>query len=123
MVWLKRLIFSFSLLFSSSNLFSNELNVNVVTELSCILKIKTKKIDKRGVLKNKSFLFSGKHAGISRAEAKSLIEKNSGITLSSVSSNLDFLVIGDKPTTRKIQQARSLGVKIISLAELKKLLN
>ena len=108
---------------SIKNFFLNELNVNIVIELSSILKIESKKIDKSGVLKNKSFLFTGKLVGISRAEAKSLIEKNSGITLSSVSRNLDFLVTGDKPTKRKIQQAQSLGVKIISLAELKKLLN
>ena len=68
-------------------------------------------------------MFTGKLEGISRAEAKSLIEKNSGTTLSSVSKNLDYLVTGDKPTKKKIDQAKSIGVKIISLKELKKLLN
>ena len=37
-------------------------------------------------------MFTGKLNGISRAEAKSLIEKNSGKTLSSVNLNLDYLV-------------------------------
>ena len=46
-------------------------------------------------------MFTGKLEGISRAEAKSLIEKNSGTTLSSVSKNLDYLVTGDKPTKKK----------------------
>ena len=68
-------------------------------------------------------MFTGKLEGISRAEAKSLIEKNSGTTLSSVSNNLNYLVTGDKPTKKKIDQAKSIGVKIISLKELKKLLN
>ena len=68
-------------------------------------------------------MFTGKLDGISRAEAKSLIDKNSGNTLSSVSKNLDYLVIGDKPTKKKIEQANNLGIKIISLIDLKKLLN
>ena len=68
-------------------------------------------------------MFTGKLNGISRAEAKSLIEKNSGITLSNVSKNLNFLVIGEKPTKKKLDQAKFLGVKIISQDDLKKLLN
>ena len=68
-------------------------------------------------------MFTGKLEGISRAEAKSIIEKNSGTTLSSVSKNLDFVVIGQKPTKRKIDQAKALGVQIISQNELKKLLD
>ena len=68
-------------------------------------------------------MFTGKLDGISRAEAKSLIDKNSGTTLSNIHKNLDFLVIGDKPTMRKVEQAKSMGIKIISLKELKKLLD
>ena len=68
-------------------------------------------------------MFTGKLNGISRAEAKSLIEKNSGINLNSVSKNLDVLVIGDKPTKRKVDQAKNLKIKIMSLEELKKLLD
>ena len=74
-------------------------------------------------MKDKSFLFTGRLEGISRAEAKSLVEKNSGITLSSVNKNLDFLVIGEKPTKKKIEHAKNLGIKIISLEDLKKLIN
>ena len=54
---------------------------------------------------------------------KSMVEKNSGTTLSSVNKNLNFLVIGDKPTKRKLDQAKLLGIKILSLNDLKKLLN
>ena len=60
---------------------------------------------------------------MSRAEAKSIIEKNSGTTLTSISKNLNYLVIGDKPTKRKIDEAKNLGIKIISQDQLKKLLN
>ena len=68
-------------------------------------------------------MFTGKLNGISRAEAKSLIEKNSGTTLSNVSKNLNFLVAGEKPTKRKVDQAKVFGVKIISQDDLKRLLN
>ena len=68
-------------------------------------------------------MFTGKLIGISRAEAKSLIEKNSGTTLSSITKNLNFLVIGEKPTKRKVDQAKNLGIKIISQDDLKKLLD
>tara|TARA_B100000674_G_scaffold117666_1_gene88920 strand:- start:1268 stop:1474 length:207 start_codon:yes stop_codon:yes gene_type:complete len=68
-------------------------------------------------------MFTGKLEGISRAEAKSLIEKNSGNTLSSISKNLDYLVIGMNPTKKKVEQARNLGIKVISQETLIKLLN
>ena len=103
--------------------FSNKLNVDVVLELSSILNIKHQKLNKNGILTKKNFMFTGKLSGISRAEAKSLIEKNSGTTLSSVNKNLDYLVIGEKPTKRKVDQAKTLGIKLITQDELLKLLN
>ena len=108
---------------SLKKFFSNKLNINIVIELNSKLKIENQQLNQNGVLKDKSFMFTGKLEGISRAEAKSLIEKNSGITLSSISKNLNFLVLGEKPTRRKVEQAKKLGIKIISLIELKKLLN
>ncbi len=108
---------------SLKNFFSNKFNSDIVIQLNSILKIQNPNLNQNGILKNKTFMFTGKLEGISRAEAKSLIEKNSGTTLSSVSKNLDYLVTGDKPTKKKIDQAKSIGVKIISLKELKKLLN
>ena len=108
---------------SLKNFFSNKFNSEIVIQLNSILKIQNPNLNQNGILKDKTFMFTGKLEGISRAEAKSLIEKNSGTTLSSVSKNLDYLVTGDKPTKKKIDQAKSIGVKIISLKELKKLLN
>ncbi len=108
---------------SLTNYFSNKSNVNITIELNSILKIESQISNKNGVLKDKCFMFTGKLNGMSRAEAKSLIEKNSGSTLSSVNKNLDYLVVGEKPTKRKIEQAKNLGINIISLGELKSLLN
>ena len=57
--------------------------------------------DKNGLLKDKTFMLTGKLNGISRAEAKSLIEENSGTSVSSISKKLNYLIIGDKPTKKK----------------------
>ena len=66
-----------------------------------------------GLLKNKTFLVTGKLNGISRAELKSLIEENSGKTVSSVSKKLNYLIIGDKPTKKKIDNAKQLKIDVI----------
>ena len=68
-------------------------------------------------------MFTGKLTGMSRAEAKSLIEKNSGTIISNVSKKLDYLIIGEKPTKRKVEAAKELKIKIIDQSELNKLLN
>ena len=108
---------------SIKNFFSNKLNSNIVIELNSILKIENQISNENGKLRDKSFMFTGKLDGISRAEAKSLIEKNSGTTLSSVNKKLDYLVLGEKATKRKVEQAKNLGINIISFEELRKLLN
>ena len=76
-----------------------------------------------GLLKNKTFLVTGKLNGISRAEVKSLIEENSGKTISSVSKKLNFLIIGEKPTKKKVDYAKQLKIKVIDQAEFLKMLN
>ena len=108
---------------SLKNFFSDQVNLNVVKKLIPILNIKNVIENKKGKLKNKSFMFTGKLLNISRAEAKSLTEENSGKILSNVSKKLDYLVIGEKPTTKKVKLAKELNIKIISQPEWKKLLN
>ena len=60
---------------------------------------------KTGLLSNKTFMLTGKLNGMSRAEAKSLIELNSGSIISNISKKLDFLIAGEKPTKRKVDMA------------------
>ncbi len=108
---------------SLRHFFSYELNFKIMFELSRILNIVSDNSNRSGKLKNKTFMFTGKLDGISRAEAKSMIEKNSGNTMSNISKNLDFLVIGENPTKRKIEQAKKLNIKVIKQKELYKLLN
>ena len=47
-------------------------------------------------------MLTGKLNGISRAEAKSLIEQNSGKIISNVNKKLDYLITGEKPTIKKL---------------------
>ena len=68
------------------NYFLNKENQKILNELQQILKIQDIIQNKNdGNLKNKTFLITGKLSGISRAELKSIIERNSGSIISSVS--------------------------------------
>ena len=77
---------------------------------------------KNGPLKNKTFLETGNLKEISRAEVKSLIETNSGTIVSSVSKKLDYLVVGEKPTNKKVINAKELNIKIINQDQFLKML-
>ena len=80
-------------------------------------------INNNGLLKNKTFMLKGKLNGISRAEAKSLIEQNSGKIISNVNKKLDYLIVGDKPTLKKLNIAKDWNIKVINQAEWLKMLN
>ena len=68
-------------------------------------------------------MITGKLNGISRAEAKSLIEENSGTIVSSVTKKLNFLIIGEKPTKRKVETAKDLKIDCIDQNRFLKMLN
>ena len=109
---------------SIKSFFSNETNLKVLNELEKVLMVKNVILNSEdGLLKNKTFLVTGKLNGISRAEVKSLIEENSGKTVSSVSKKLNYLIIGDKPTKKKIDSAKQLNINVIDQAEFLKMLN
>ncbi len=102
---------------SLKKFFENKSNYKIIEKLSSILNISDLKLNKDGKLFNNTFMFTGKLSNMSRAEAKSLIEENSGSVVSSVNKKLKYLIIGEKPTNRKIQQAKELGIKILSQRE------
>ena len=109
---------------SLKNFFSNKKNKIVLDQLKQILEILPEKQKSlSGKLKDLTFMFTGKLEGISRAEAKSLIENNSGKIVSNVSKKLNILVVGEKPTTRKVTEAKNFGVKVISQTELVEMIN
>ena len=109
---------------SIKSFFSNKINLEVLFELKKILKINNAvPINQTGVLKNKTFMLTGKLEKMSRAEAKSLIEQNSGKIISNVNKKLDYLIIGDKPTMKKVNNAKKLNIKVITQDEWIKMLN
>ena len=103
---------------SLEKFFSNKINLQVLSELKKIIKISdVETVNKTGMLKNKTFMFTGK------LKEKSLVEKNSGKIISNVSKKLDYLVVGEKSTTKKINNAKELNVNVINQEEWEKMLN
>jgi len=111
-------------LVSIKNFFSKNINLKILNELDKVLNIQVAKVvNTKGLLRDKSFLVTGKLNNISRAEVKSLIEENSGTTVSSVSKKLNYLITGEKPTKKKIESAKALKIKIIDQNEFLRMLN
>ena len=109
---------------SVKNFFDNKVNLNILKELQKILEVKdaaTK--DKDGLLNEKTFMVTGKLNGISRAEVKSLIEENSGSSVSTVTKKLNYLIVGEKPTKKKIDKAKELKITILNQSQFLKMLN
>ncbi len=94
-------------------------------EIKCILssgvEIQRPRRSLSGSLSGLSFLITGT-LPVKRDEAVQAIENNGGKLLSSVSSKLSYLVVGDDPGS-KVDKARSLNVKLIDWQELLKLIN
>jgi DNA ligase (NAD+) len=109
---------------SIKKFFNLKINKEILSELDKLLAIEdSQKLNDDGLLRNKTFMFTGKLMNMSRSEAKNLIEQNSGSVISNVSKKLDFLIIGEKPTKRKIENAKELKIKIITQSEWLKMLN
>ncbi len=108
---------------SIKNFFNNDTNLKVLKNLDELLEVKNVETPKvGGPLNNKTFMFTGKLSKMSRSEAKSLIEQNSGSIVSNVTKKLDYLIIGEKPTNRKVDAAKNLGVKILNQSSWLKML-
>ena len=109
---------------SVKNFFNNKVNLNILKDLQKILEVKKAVTQqKNGLLNEKTFMVTGKLNGISRAEVKSLIEENSGSSVSTVSKKLNYLIIGDKPTKNKVDKAIELKITILNQSQFLKMLN
>ena len=74
-----------------------------------------------GKLAGISFCVTGGFEGISRDEIHEIIEREGGEVRSSVSSKLDYLIVGSDAGS-KLAKATELGVKTLTLEEWRKLL-
>ncbi len=109
---------------SIKKFFINQNNLKVLSDLGKNLSINNVAlVNNEGLLKSKTFMLTGKLNGISRAEAKSLIEQNSGKIISNINKKLDYLIIGEKPTAKKVNAAKELNIKVIDQKGWMKMLN
>ena len=69
-----------------------------------------------------TFVITGTLPSMSRAEAKSLIERHGGKVTGSVSGRTAYLLVGEAPGGAKYNKARELGVSMIGEAELLEIL-
>ena len=60
---------------------------------------------------------------MSRSEAKVLAENLGGKIVNNVSKKLNYLIIGSKPTNKKINEAKKFNVQIINEEEWIKLVD
>jgi len=95
--------------------FSNEQNIALLHKLKEFgVKIEKTKEDLKPlastVLVGKTFLFTGTLTKFSRTKAKELVEENGGKNISSVSKNLNYLVVGEKAGS-KLKKAETINKK------------
>jgi DNA ligase (NAD+) len=75
----------------------------------------------KGKLVGKTFVFTGILKAFGRDEARNLVESLGGITASSVSKKVDFVVAGEDPGS-KFDKAKELGIKTLTEDEFKKMI-
>jgi DNA ligase (NAD+) len=73
-----------------------------------------------GPLRGRTFVLTGTLPGLSREEARALIERHGGRVTDRVSRRTDYLVVGDAPGG-KLAEARRLGVPCLDEAGLRRL--
>ncbi len=102
--------------FSIFNFFKDEENIKIIEKMKKIgftLSKEKEVITNNSFITNKSFLATGKLEQYSRDEIKEIILKNGGKYLSSISKNLDYLIVGEKAGS-KLQKAKDLDIHILN---------
>ena len=104
------------------NFFRDDFNLSEIDKLFEVgVKIKEpEKTTKNDNIANKTFVLTGT-LSMPRKEVENIIESLGGKTSSSVSKNTDYVLAGEAAGS-KLDKAKSLGVKIISEEDFKKLI-
>jgi len=79
------------------------------------------KVKGKAKLAGKTFVFTGALKSLGRDEARNIVESLGGMTVSTVSKKVDFVVVGEDPGS-KFDKAKELGIKTLTEEELKKMI-
>jgi DNA ligase (NAD+) len=85
------------------------------------VKVIEPKVKEKGKLVGKTFLFTGALKTFGRDEARNLVESSGGMTTSSISKKVDYVVFGEDPGS-KFDKAKELGIKTLTEEEFKKMI-
>ena len=108
---------------SVARFFSQKDNQHLIERLKKAgVSVKAKTAKGPQPLKGKPFVFTGGLSSITRPEAEELVRSLGGHPSSSVSKETDYVIAGTEPGS-KYDKAKKLGVKIISEAEFRKMVN
>jgi len=102
--------------------FSNPQNRQMLEELKA-LGVEPEELKKReeGPLAGKTFVFTGALSKFSRDEARVVVEERGGKVADTVSSRVDYVVVGENPGS-KLAVARERGIKVLTEEEFYQLL-
>ncbi|HOQ67128.1 MAG TPA: helix-hairpin-helix domain-containing protein, partial [Candidatus Atribacteria bacterium] len=102
--------------------FSNPQNRQMLEELKA-LGVEPEELKKReeGPLAGKTFVFTGALSKFSRDEARVVVEERGGKVADTVSSRVDYVVVGENPGS-KLAMARERGIKVLTEEEFYQLL-
>jgi DNA ligase (NAD+) len=85
------------------------------------VKVIEPKVKEKGKLMGKTFVFTGALKGFERDKARNLVESSGGMTASTVSKKVDFVVVGEDPGS-KFDKAKELGIKTLTEEEFKRMI-
>ena len=110
---------------SLKKFFFNSQNLKIVSELVSILRIEDYKyLKKKTSISGKLIIFTGTFVNNSRSELKSLAESMGAKIVSTISKKTDYLVAGSqRPTVRKINEAKHLNIKVLTEDDWNKIIN
>ena len=98
------------------NYFQNVKNIDIIYKLKYYgfnLSYEEEVKEYNSFITGYSFLATGKLNTYTRDEIKEIIIRNNGKYISSVSKNLDYLIVGEKAGS-KLAKAEKLGIKILT---------
>jgi DNA ligase (NAD+) len=92
-------------------------NIEMIKKLEKLgvnLKNTKKEVEINGKLDQQTFLFTGSLPTLKRSEAEELVEKNGGRLLGSVSSKLNYLVVGEDAGSKLDKAKKISSIKIMN---------